>query len=69
LLQKRELRKLARDIDQKGYTIVPTRVYLTRGLAKVEIALAKGKRQYDKRRKLKERDAQRQIDRALSRRR
>lgn len=69
LLQKRELRKLERDVSQKGYTIVPTRMYLTHGLAKLEIALAKGKRQYDKRRKLKERDAERQIERALSRRR
>jgi SsrA-binding protein len=69
LMNKRELRKLKRDVDQKGYTIIPTRMYLTRGLAKLEIALAKGKRQYDKRRKLKERDAERQIDRALSRRR
>ncbi|MGA9531982.1 MAG: SsrA-binding protein SmpB [Anaerolineales bacterium] len=69
LLKKRELRKLERDVEAKGYTIVPTQMYITRGLAKVEIALAKGKRQYDKRRKLKERDAERQIERALSRRR
>lgn len=69
LLTKRELSKLERDVEQKGYTIVPTQMYLTHGLAKLEIALAKGKRQYDKRRKLKERDAQRQIERALSRKR
>jgi SsrA-binding protein len=69
LLHRRELDRLARNVQQKGYTIVPTRMYLAHGLAKVEIALAKGKRQYDKRRKIKERDAQRQVDRALSRRR
>lgn len=69
LLHRRELDRLTRDVDQKGYTIVPTRMYLAHGLAKLEIALAKGKRQYDKRRKLRERDAQRQVERALSRRR
>ncbi|MFP3853559.1 MAG: SsrA-binding protein SmpB [Anaerolineales bacterium] len=69
LLHRRELRGLERDVHQKGYTIVPTRMYLAHGLAKVEIALAKGKRQYDKRRKIRERDAQRQVERALSRRR
>lgn len=69
LLHRRELRSLERDVHQKGYTIVPTRMYLAHGLAKVEIALAKGKRQYDKRRKIRERDAQRQVERALSRRR
>ncbi len=69
LLHRRELDSLARDVHQKGYTIVPTRMYLAHGYAKLEIALAKGKRQYDKRRKLRERDAQRQVERALSRRR
>ena len=69
LLHRRELDSLARDVNQKGYTIVPTRMYLAHGYAKLEIALAKGKRQYDKRRKLRERDAQRQVERALSRRR
>ena len=69
LLHRRELQRLERDVHQKGYTIVPTRMYLAHGLAKVEIALAKGKRQYDKRRKIRERDAQRQVERALSRRR
>jgi SsrA-binding protein len=69
LLHKRELSKLERATAQKGFTIVPLRVYLVRGLAKAEIALAKGKRRYDKRQKIRERDAQRQVDRALSRRR
>lgn len=69
LLHRHELDRLARDVHQKGYTIVPTRMYLAHGYAKLEIALAKGKRQYDKRRKLREKDAQRQVERALSRRR
>lgn len=68
LLHKREIARLAAQVQQRGYTIVPTKMYLVRGLAKVEIALARGKRKYDKRRKLAERDAQRQIERALARR-
>ncbi len=54
---------------QRGYTIVPTQLYLKRGLTKIEIALARGKRQYDKRRSIAERDAARDIERTLSRRR
>jgi len=49
----------------KGMTIVPIKIYLRDGLAKVEIALAKGKRQYDKRQDIKKRDMKRDIDRAL----
>lgn len=69
LLTRHELDRLARDVQQKGYTIVPLRMYLSRGLAKLEIALGKGKRKYDKRRKIREREDQRRIERALSRRR
>lgn len=68
LLNKKEIQKLETKIMERGYTIVPTRMYITRGLAKVEIALAKGKRQWDKRREIAKRDAQREIDRALARR-
>lgn len=68
LLHRRELDKLTSRVAERGYTIVPLRMYLRRGLAKVEIALAKGKRQYDKRRKIAERDAKRRIDRALAER-
>ena len=64
LLHKKEIGQLARGIDQKGYTVVATRVYLKKGRAKVEIALAKGKRQYDKRQTIAKRDAQRDIERA-----
>lgn len=66
LLHRREIDKLASRVAERGYTIVPLRMYLRHGLAKVEIALAKGKRQYDKRRKIAERDAQRRIERALA---
>lgn len=69
LLRRRELDRLQRDVDQKGYTLIPLRMYLTHGLAKLEIALAKGKRKYDKRRKIREREDKRRIERALARRR
>lgn len=68
LLTKREIARITDRIRERGYTAVPTQVYLSRGLAKVEIALAKGKRQYDKRQKIAERDAKRQIERALKNR-
>lgn len=66
LLHRRELNKLTSRVAERGYTIVPLKMYLLGGLAKVEIALAKGKRQYDKRRKIAERDAKRRIERALA---
>lgn len=69
LLTRKQLDRLSQLVQQRGYTIVPLSMYLTRGLAKLEIASARGKRKYDKRRKIKEREAQRQIERALSRRR
>jgi SsrA-binding protein len=56
LLHKREIRKLWDDVRQKGMTIIPTRVYLKSGRAKVEIALARGKKAYDKREAIKKRD-------------
>ena len=68
LLHRRELDKISSQVKQRGYTLIPVQMYLTHGLAKVEIALAKGKRQYDKRREIAERDAQREIQRALRRR-
>ncbi len=69
LLHRSEIAKLEGKTTQRGYTIVPTQLYLKRGLAKIEIALARGKRQYDKRRSIAERDAARDIERTLSRRR
>ncbi len=68
LLNRKEITKLEAKINERGYTIVPTKMYLTHGLAKVEIALAKGKRQWDKRREIAKRDAQREVDRALANR-
>jgi SsrA-binding protein len=65
LLHRREIDRLASRVRERGYTIVPTRLYLKGGRAKVEIALARGKRKYDKREAIAKRDAQRDIDRAL----
>ena len=65
LLHKKEIKKLWDEVRQKGTTIIPIKVYLTQGRAKVEIAVAKGKKKFDKRQTLKKRDAQREIDRAL----
>jgi SsrA-binding protein len=68
LLHRREIGRLQRASREKGYTVVPTRLYLKDGWAKVEIALARGKRQYDKRQTIAKRDAERQIDRAIKER-
>ena len=68
LLHRREINRLVGLTQQKGYTLVPLRMYFTRGLAKVELALARGKRSYDKREDLAKRDTQRQIARALKER-
>lgn len=61
LLNKQEIRKLDIKVKEKGYTIVPTKVYLKNGRAKVEIALAKGKKNYDKREVEKEKTINRNI--------
>ncbi|WP_264558260.1 SsrA-binding protein SmpB [Flavobacterium sp. N2270] len=64
LLNKKELKKLNKDSDNKGLTIVPLRLYTNeKGLAKIEIALCRGKKNYDKRESLKEKDTKRDIDR------
>ena len=68
LLHRREIDRLLDAVQMKGYTIIPMSLYLRRGRAKVEIALAKGKRKYDKRQAIAKRDAERQIQRALSER-
>lgn len=65
LLHRREIRQIIDQIQQKGYTVIPTMIYLKNGRAKVEIAIAQGKKKYDKRRDIAERDARRQIERAL----
>lgn len=63
LLHASEIRKLSDKVRQKGATIIPLRIYLKDGKAKVEIALAKGKKHYDKRADIAKRDAQREMDR------
>jgi len=66
LLNKRELRKLKKKSQDKGFTIVATRLFINeRGLAKLEIALARGKREYDKRQEIKKRDINRELDRII----
>ena len=69
LLHKHQIYRLADKVQAKGYTLIPLRLYLRDSLAKVELAMAKGKRQYDKREAIAERDAKRRMDRALGRRR
>jgi len=64
LLHKKELRELGKEVQQEGRTIVPLNIYLNdRGLAKMEIALARGKKLYDKRDSIAERDAERRMQR------
>jgi len=67
LLHRKEIRTLWEAVRQKGVTIVPTRVYLKEGRAKLEIAIAKGKKLYDKREAIAKRDAERERERDLSR--
>jgi SsrA-binding protein len=65
LLHRVEVDKLGSRVDQGGLTLVPLRIYFTHGLAKVEVALAKGRRKYDKRQALKEREHDLEMKRAL----
>jgi len=67
LVHRRELKKIESKLTQKGLTMVPLRIYFSHGLAKVEIALAQGKKFGDKRSKLKERQMDRDVKRALKR--
>jgi SsrA-binding protein len=69
LLHRRQINRLAGKVQAKGYTIVPLRLYLKDNRAKVEIALARGKKLYDKRDALAKRQAEREMERALRRRR
>lgn len=68
LMHKREIIRLASTVAEKGLTIVPLRVYFKQGKVKVEIGLAKGKQTIDKRDTIKERDAKREIERAMKNR-
>jgi SsrA-binding protein len=68
LLHRREIKELWESMRQKGMTIVPVRVYLKGGRAKLEIATAKGKKMYDKRAEMAKQDSQREIERDLRQR-
>jgi len=65
LLNRREINRLTGLVERKGFTVIPTAMYWSRGRVKVEIGIARGKRQYDKRKDQKERDWQRQKARIL----
>lgn len=67
LLHKRQIAELNRSVESEGVTIVPLRVYLKGGRAKLEIAVARGKKRYDKRAAIAKREAERQMQRALRR--
>ena len=69
LLHKHEIVKMGQKTKEGGYTLVPLKLYFSDGRAKVEIALAKGKREYDKRQTLRERTATREAEAAMSARR
>ncbi|MGB3713257.1 MAG: SsrA-binding protein SmpB [Candidatus Promineifilaceae bacterium] len=65
LLHRREINKIIEALTTKGLTMIPTKVFLRDGWAKVEVVLARGKKQYDKRADIAKRDANRQVERAL----
>ena len=65
LLKRKELNKLAKEVELNGYSIIPITIYLLNNKCKLEIALAKGKKNYDKRKSLKEKDIKRDIDRNM----
>jgi SsrA-binding protein len=68
LLHKTEIRKITTKLEQRGFTLVPLRIYFNnRGIAKTELALARGKRQYDKRKTIAERQQKRDVDREMKR--
>jgi len=67
LLHRRELRRLTTDLQERGHTLVPLKIYFKRGYAKVELGLGKGRHAYDKRRKLRDDDEKRRTEEALKR--
>ena len=69
LMHRKEIESLIGKVRERGFTLVPTRLYFKAGRAKVELALGKGKERFDKRRDIAKRDADRQIARAVGRRR
>jgi SsrA-binding protein len=67
LMHRREINRLAAKVQEKGFTLVPLRMYLKNNRAKIEIALARGQRQYDKRTALRERETRREVEREVAR--
>jgi SsrA-binding protein len=67
LMHKKEIKKLIGKTKEKGYTLIPTKIYLKDGKAKVAIGLAKGKRQYDKREAIKRKTVAREMEKAIKR--
>ncbi len=65
LMRKIEISRLGGKIKEKGYSLIPLKIYLTRGLVKIELGLARGKKLYDKRRDIAERDSKREMERAF----
>ena len=65
LLEKKEIRKIEAKLKEKGYTLVPLRIYFKERLAKIEIGLAKGKKLHDKRESIKQKDVEREMKRFL----
>ncbi len=69
LLHRKEIEKLTAKIQEKGLTLIPTRLYFKKGKAKLELALAKGKKVYDKRETIKRRETDREVSQAMKRNR
>jgi SsrA-binding protein len=65
-LRREQINKLAASTQQKGYTLVPLKLYFARGKAKIEIGLAKGRKRHDKRQAIEERDTKRDLRRAIN---
>ena len=65
LLHKKEIIKISNKMKQESLSLIPVKVYLSRGLCKIELSLAKGKKNYDKRQSLKEKDSKRRIQKSL----
>ena len=67
LLHRREIFRLTKQLEERGFTLVPLRIYFKRGYAKVELGLGRGKHTYDKRRKLRDDDEKRRTEEAMKR--
>jgi SsrA-binding protein len=68
LLHKNEIRRLTTKIEERGYTLLPLKIYFKNGKVKVEVGLGKGKKMYDKREDIKKKDADRTIEQAMKQR-